>query len=136
MAQTTSPWSNNKSGISDITVTNAGSGYYSPSTVTLSNSSTSYNIIPDTSYVTAGLVITLSDSRSLNVGDTLEQIIECFGIVIPDKNLIEKYPALKEAYDEYKHQLIKTLSSLNPNLKSAFDSYDMIEKLVKNEEAI
>lgn len=38
----------------------------------------------------------------LKVADTLEKIMERLSIIEPDFDKMEKYPALKEAYDNYK----------------------------------
>lgn len=125
--------------ISSITITNAGSGYMTPPIATLSSSGTfglggqawAGSNVPHSQTMTIQneLIIQQSDGKSIKVAETLSNIIDIFGLLQPDKNLISKYPALQNAWDEYKSELTRSLKS--PELISAIDSYNMTVSLIK-----
>ena len=75
-------------------------------------------------------IIVRSNGLKLNVGDILEALVNV-GFIVPDKELIEKSPALKEAYNEYQVQLTKALP---PQLRIAIESYKFTEKLIRGEQ--
>jgi hypothetical protein len=65
----------------------------------------------------------------------IEKIKTHLGMIDPDYNLMERYPAVKAAYEEYQIEFNKVLSALFPDLKSAIDSYNIVVALVKTEES-
>lgn len=86
--------------------------------------------VPVTYNISDTINIIRSDGTILNVGNILEALIDS-GFIVPNKSLIEKSPALKEAYDEYQSQL---LNALTPQLRNAIESYKFTENLVKGEQ--
>ena len=78
-------------------------------------------------------MITVKDNKTLKVGETLEKIMAHIGMIQPDMALIERFPALKSAHEEYQSQFAAALAAQNPDLKAAIDSYKMIAALVKDE---
>jgi len=79
--------------------------------------------------------IVCRDGSVLHVGETLSFIKKQLGMIDPDSNLMEKYPAVKSAYDDYQTEFAKMLSTVFPNLQAAIDSYNIVVSLVKIEEA-
>lgn len=81
--------------------------------------------------ITANADITISrKGKEINVAETLELIVEHLNLIIPDKKLLNDNPSLKLAYDNY----LEVLSKIsNPELKSAVESYKVLEQLVKDE---
>ena len=57
------------------------------------------------------------------------------GMIDPDYNLMDRYPAVKAAYEDYQIEFNKVLSTMFPDLKSAIDSYNTVVELVKIEES-
>lgn len=78
------------------------------------------------------IVVHTRDGRRIDVVDTIEKISNIIGLIIPQKHLIEKYPALKTAYDEYEKQLRMAFIDSNPALKDAMESYKTMETILKN----
>ena len=60
------------------------------------------------------LVIAREGKEPIRVAETLEQIMDRLAIIVPDLEKMEKYPALKEAYENYKlvESLIKNDTTL------------------------
>ena len=56
--------------------------------------------ITDSSY--GEFVINRPGKQPMHVAETLEKIMDRLAIIEPDLAKMEKYPALKEAYDNYK----------------------------------
>ena len=65
----------------------------------------------------------------------IEKIKTHMGMIDPDYNLMDRYPAVKAAYEDYQIEFNKVLSTLFPDLKSAIDSYNIVIALVKTEES-
>jgi hypothetical protein len=78
------------------------------------------------------IVVHTRDGKKIDVADTIEKIANIIGLIIPQKGLIEKYPALKSAYDEYEKQLSLAFIDSNPVLKDAMESYKTMETILKN----
>lgn len=76
-----------------------------------------------------------NDCTSLPLLATLDKIMSRLGMISPpDHKLMEKYPSLKAAYEEYQLQFSEVLAEQHPKLKHALDSLKLIESIVKEEE--
>lgn len=81
------------------------------------------------------IVVRTREGKTIDVVDTIEKIANIIGLIIPQKGLIEKYPALKSAYDEYEKQLRLAFIDSNPALKDALESYKTMETILKNSDS-
>lgn len=72
---------------------------------------------------------------SIGVFEEINKIKKYLGMIEPDNILIEKYPAVKEAWEDYQKEFDNGLATLLPTLKSAIDSYYTVLSLVKIEES-
>jgi len=97
--------------------------YYSPISMGMNNIYGN-----DTTYI-------CDDGSVLHIGKTLERIKKHLGIIEPNNELIEKYPAVKEAFDNYQQEFSKMLDVMFPDLKFAIESYNTVVALVKMEES-
>lgn len=116
-----------------ITYVNTGSGWANIATGTASpyiggGSGGVYMPTWSTTTVTSPLVIQTPDGRQIDVLKTLTTIIEQLCIIVPDETKMEKYPALREAYNEYLELMV------NENVKKAYLNYRTIEALLNNSE--
>lgn len=117
------------------TATNSGAGTSITGTSAVLTTATNYTFSNssytiDPSYK-GSIVIQTRDGKPLDVGETLTRVTNVLGLITPDKDMLNKYPALKEAYAEYESQLQATMFMLNPKLKSALDGYRTMEALLK-----
>lgn len=48
------------------------------------------------------LTIKRKNGKEIRVGDTIEVLMERLCVILPEFEKMERYPALKEAYDNYK----------------------------------
>lgn len=71
--------------------------------------------IVDSNILTDDLIISRAQKPPLKVAETLDTIMERLLILQPDLEKTEKYPALKEAYDNYK--MIEALIANDENKK-------------------
>jgi hypothetical protein len=71
------------------------------------------------------------NGKEIRVGDSLEMIMEFLMIIPEDKELLEKNPALKDAYEH--HQRVVREVFTDDRLKESFDTYHTIRRLVKDE---
>lgn len=78
------------------------------------------------------LVITRTGKPSISVAATIETICDTLNIILPDKEKLKENPSLEAAYEHYKEVLNKTI--LSQELKNAYDSYKIIEKLTQETE--
>lgn len=79
-----------------------GPTYYQTGAATYSFANTSTYTVNTPSNEFQTDVYIERNGKRIAVGKTLEQIMERLCIIEPAFELIEKYPALKEAYDNYK----------------------------------
>lgn len=82
----------------------------------------------------ADVVIRRPNGSEIRIGECIESIMEALCMVLPDKNLMEKYPALKDAYDNHMVIIRDKLKS-DPDLKDSYESYQMIKKLVTQDQS-
>ena len=68
-----------------------------------------------------------SKGNTFNVGDTLQRIVDLLTIITPDSELMDKYPAVKEAYDNYE----TIFSDQFKQISDAVDSYNTVVKLAR-----
>lgn len=78
--------------------------------------------------ITSPLVVTTPDGKRYDITKILDAIMDQLCIIMPDAAKMEKYPALQEAYNEYKRLLVPEAA------KEAYDNYKTIEALLKNSE--
>jgi len=78
--------------------------------------------------ITSPLIVTTADGKRYDVTKMLDAIMDQLCIVIPDAAKMEKYPALQEAYNEYKRLLVPE------EAREAYENYKTIEALLKNSE--
>ena len=117
------------------TDTNSGSIYVWDGTqwhLTTNN----YNIQPHNYNIGANIVgndisIINKKGRLIYVGEMIDRIMARLGMIDPDQDLMEKYPAVKAAYEEYEKEFALALARQFPDLKAAIDSYNMMVSLVK-----
>ena len=76
-----------------------------------------------------------SPINDLSVAVTLDSIKNLLGLIEPDQLLIEKYPAVKAAWEDYQNEFNNALGKMFPDLKAAIDSYKTVLSLVKIEES-
>lgn len=93
-------------------VTGAGGGYTIATGSSGSMWSSSYNYSPAVNITQAG--INLANEADITLGnvslkDTLQSIQDRLAILVPDPKKLEKFEALKQAYDHYK--LLEALCS-------------------------
>lgn len=77
------------------------------------------------------VVIKRKNGKEIRVGDSLEMIMELLMIIPEDRELFEKNPALKDAYDHHQ-QVIREVFT-DDRLRESFDTYHTIRRLVKDE---
>lgn len=75
--------------LDDITLTGDNSNLWSIDCININESE-------------SDLTISRPGREPIKVADTLEKIMDRLAILEPDLNKMERYPALKEAYDNYK----------------------------------
>lgn len=83
---------------------NTNTSTYTTSTYNNDHSSWFYDVDSDISVTGQNndLVIYDEDGNPIRVGESIKQIMDRLAIIDPDHDLMEKYPALKEAYNNYK----------------------------------
>lgn len=98
-------------------------------------SSGTYTITPTWGNITTGSTTTINsplvvhaNGKAYDITKMLDTIMEQLCIIVPDETKMEKYPALREAYNEYRRLLIPEAA------KEAYDNYKTIEALLKNSE--
>ena len=79
--------------------------------------------------ITGDLIISDISGNKINVSDVLKSILEHNIFLIPNYEMLKKYPSLNDAWNEYKQTLQKNI--MQPDLQSAIENYKMIESLVK-----
>lgn len=92
-------------------------------------SSTSYT---PRSEFDSDIVIKRYNKPELKLGATLDLILDSLYIIIPDHKELDNNPALKSAYDHWQEKFNEHKQLMNP-VKEAYDSYLMVQKLVKEE---
>jgi hypothetical protein len=138
--------------ISGMSIMSHGAGYSLPPSVTIGPSlgpsifkpnvfgmitgqtgyigSTSKTAPPNYQTIVNGdFILVGQDGTKINLGDALRALIEQTKTIIPDYKLIDKYPSLADAWEEYKSELHKNISS--PELQSMLENYKMIASIVK-----
>lgn len=124
--------------VTGMSIINPGAGYTSSPAMTIGNvawgptGATGWAGISGLSTRTqfnCDVVIIDNNNNEINVGDTLRALIEHTGIVVPNFKLVDKYPSLANAWNEYKSELHKNMNS--PELQSALENYKMIASIVK-----
>lgn len=71
------------------------------------------------------------NGRKIALGTILETIIDTLCIIEPDRDLIARYPALKEAYDDHQRLLTETFG--NRKIRESYETYQTIKKLVSEQ---
>ena len=89
-----------------VTGSSAGNVIFNPGVVGSSSYYATGSIYTTTPAYEADLVLR-RNGKDIRVGDAIEMIMNRLCIITPALELIEKYPALKEAYENYK--LIETM---------------------------
>lgn len=112
-----------------ITVGAGGGGGTGYSAGTYTISPVWSNISSATTTITSPLVVTTADGKKYDITKMLDAIMEQMCIIMPDKAKMEKYPALHEAYNEYRRLLIPEAA------REAYENYKTIEALLTNEES-
>ena len=110
------------------TVGVAGSGYVNTVGVIGSAGGAGMNSIWNATTVASPLVIQTADGKSYDILKMLTFLIDQLYVIVPDDDKMKKYPALKEAYDEYVGLMV------NEKVKDAYNNYRTIEALLKNSE--
>ena len=120
-------------GINTISMPNTGTY---PSTVSLgsgvysiSTGASPYSINPYNTNFDSDITISRPTGR-INVGKTLEMILEHLNLIVPVQAELDSNPSLKLAYENYLEVLA---AARNQTVKDAFDSYQMIRKLSKDD---
>ena len=130
-----------QSSLTGVTITNAGTGYISSPIATFSaaggggGGASIWTSSATTAQITSvhnELVIYTNNRESIRVAETLYSIMDLLGLLRPNTAMLEKYPSLQSAWDDYKIELNKSFKS--PELQAAIESYKMIEALVKADE--
>ena len=90
------------------TITGAGATgpttYYTPQTSAgnMTFSTTAGVLYPPAAELTSEVVLQRQGKEPIPLGKTIDAILERLCIIIPALDKLEKYPALKEAYENYK----------------------------------
>ncbi len=63
-----------------------------------------------------------------NLNECIKHVSKRLSIIIPDTEDLEKHPALKAAYEDWLRIVEKLV---DPQLKAAYEQYQIIEKLIK-----
>ena len=139
--------SNATTALTSVTITNQGYGYSALPSMTLGHTnalgalgapgglgatSGTWNINtskPVDTLVNGELLIKDGINKPIRVAETLTAIIDQLGIIVPDKTLNKKYPALKMAWEDYNEEFQKVTRP--KSLQDAIDNYKMTESLVK-----
>jgi hypothetical protein len=82
-------------------------------------------------YIHGGMQSDITISRpngQLNVGASLEMIMDMLGLIQPDHTLMDKHPALKDAYEAHVSALKDKL--MHHDIKDTYNSYHTVRKLV------
>lgn len=97
------------------------SSYYGYSNVTLTGSNTYSN--------TSDITIE-RNGKHIKVATCLELIFDRLAPLLlePDKEMLEKFPSLREAYNEY-----QAVEKFHPALLKAYENYKLVETLCKND---
>lgn len=142
---TTASTSTTTGTITSIGITGGGSGYTTAPVATFSAGSilmasgggggggSAWSQTPQIMTVQNELIIYTGDGGSVRVAETLTNIMDLLGLLRPDTHLIEKYPSLKSAWEDYRTELDKSFKS--PELQAAINSYKMTAALVKADES-
>lgn len=77
------------------------------------------------------IVIRRDNGKDIRIADSIEMIMELLMIIPEDKDLLDKNPALRSAYDHHQQIIRETFTS--ERLKESFNTYHTIRKLVKEE---
>jgi hypothetical protein len=72
------------------------------------------------------LNVTNKDGKTISVAITLQRIMDLLGIIEPNHVLMDKYPSVKEAYNEYEETITKEFAKI----REVARSYELIVKLV------
>jgi hypothetical protein len=72
-----------------------------------------------------------SEGKIVSIKNSLKRIMEILGIIEPDYDLIDKYPAVKAAYEEYTNQLEKIMVEKFPELHQSIKSYKVITAIAR-----
>lgn len=106
------------------------------------NNYNTYNNTYNNMYNTVGASTVGSDisifskkGRIIYVGEMIDRIMARLGMIDPDHELMDKYPSVKAAYEEYEKEFAAALAKQFPDLKAAIDSYNMVVSLVKTDDA-
>lgn len=79
------------------------------------------------------ITLTRKGKPPLNIGATLDTIIEALYIIVPDEQEHKENPALKSAYEEWQNQF-RIQTERMQSLKDAYESYMVMKKLCREEE--
>lgn len=121
--------------VTTISTSGGGGGVSLTSgSVMLPTWSTSSYVYIDRDTAHSKLLVSTKTGKKLDVGESLEKINRILGILNPDPNLLDRYPALKSAYEEYERQLCNAFKDSNPQLQDALAEYKTMEDLLKNSE--
>lgn len=122
------------SSMSNITITNTGSGYGTyltpASATTLTTTTISGQPITFTSGDGYGRndVVIRRNGREIAVATCIEAIQQHLCILVPDQRELDSNPALQLAYDHY---LSVVRESVDPRIRAAYDSFQTLRNLTK-----
>jgi hypothetical protein len=126
------PYSVTSTGTLSITTSSWGCGASSWSYGTGGGGGSASSIMTIASsdvYDNSDVTIKRPNGTEIRVGECLETIMETLFMIIPDKKLMGRYPALDDAFKNHM-QLIRDKLHGDHDLKDSYESYQMIKKLV------
>jgi len=82
-------------------------------------------------HIDGDLTIQRSNGRQMRVAEAIETMMEMMGIIEPDWPMMERYPALRDAYEH--HMSVMAEARMDPRIRESYDSYQMIRKLIGSE---
>jgi len=104
-----------------------GGGLASTATWLSTSSSIGYSDIS-----AADVYISRPNGKKMAIGSILETIIDTLCIIEPDRDLIERYPSLKAAYEDHQRLLMETFG--NSKIRDSYESYQTMKRLVSEQQ--
>ena len=120
---------NTNSGTTTYTINTIGGG---GSSGMILNSSANWSVSPSTTINTAILSIKPNDNGDaiietnkgkIYLDDFYKEVCDRMCILFEDKQLHEKHPTLKDAYEKYMQAKNDTSIKIDPQLREAYDTY-------------
>jgi hypothetical protein len=86
--------------------------------------------ISNATFDDSDITIRTKGGEDLRVAHSIKLMMDHLMLIVPDDRDLESNPALKSAYENYLQVYRRTV---NPELAEAYDSYQMIKKLSKDD---